>query len=79
MHQCLQISEIQDCIIRYIPRQTIFQLVLTCRAFYDPAMDIIWAAVVGYAPLIKCMPADVWTQNTVSDYDGTVVHLVSLW
>lgn len=58
MHNGIQIAEIQDRIVQYISRHTSFQLVLTCRAFYDPAIEISWASVARYAPLVKCMPAE---------------------
>ncbi|GLB40903.1 hypothetical protein LshimejAT787_0901180 [Lyophyllum shimeji] len=35
----------------------------TCRAFRDPANDYLWSEVDTFAPLVKCMPRDLWKEE----------------
>ena len=37
-------------------KRNLATLALVCRAFYDPAMSILWSALHDISPLIRCMP-----------------------
>ncbi|KAI6132586.1 hypothetical protein EDD16DRAFT_1533246 [Pisolithus croceorrhizus] len=59
MHRCLLITEILRLIIEFlaheyfvtrletrsIPRKDVARLARTCRAFMDPALDVLWKTV----------------------------------
>lgn len=77
MHQCLQIVEVQEHIVHYASVSTNCQLALTCRALYESAMDAVWATLTGYAPLIKCMPAEVWSETFHADRPREIYKVVS--
>ena len=36
------------------------RLARTCKAFQDPALDILWHSQDSLAPLLKCLPRDAW-------------------
>ncbi|KAF8447224.1 hypothetical protein L210DRAFT_3757192 [Boletus edulis BED1] len=40
----------------YINKTDLPTLARTCKAFRDPALDILWAELYSLAPLIKCLP-----------------------
>lgn len=63
MHYCLQIAEIQERILSFLAPSVCTVLARTCRAFYEPAMDVVWADVDCFHRLIKCMPSDVWVER----------------
>lgn len=81
MHPCLQIAEIQERIVSHASKQTTARLARVCQALYEPAMDALWSDLGGYAPLIKCMPGEVWEETKFADespYEGKVYNLVSI-
>ncbi|KAF8447203.1 hypothetical protein L210DRAFT_3390514 [Boletus edulis BED1] len=41
-------------------------LARTCKAFRDPALDILWAELYSLAPLIRCLPGAL--SQIVDDY-----------
>lgn len=47
---------------------------LTCRAFYEPAMNIAWHTLHTLRPVVKCFPENIWEQ----DDDGQVVCQIIL-
>lgn len=75
MHQCLYIPEIVAEIAGNSPRRTNCKLALTCRAFYGPAMDIIWKSLETFIPMIECMPRDLLA---VTRPEGTYTQIVSI-
>lgn len=34
----------------------------TCRAFYEPSMNVIWHTLFSLKPLVKCFPRHVWQE-----------------
>ncbi|RDB23316.1 hypothetical protein Hypma_009322 [Hypsizygus marmoreus] len=52
-----------DCDID--PEKALFRLAITCRTFTEPALDELWKVQRVLKPLIRCMPADLW-----SDVEG---------
>lgn len=72
MHYCLQVTELLYYIFGWHATRsagaqgsrTLYSLALTCRAFQQPALDILWEDMKGsLAPLIKCLPSDVWEKR----------------
>ncbi|KAI6132298.1 hypothetical protein EDD17DRAFT_285159 [Pisolithus thermaeus] len=75
MHPCLRITEILDLIISFmvderihepgevcgIRHQDIARLARTCKAFKDPALDVLWRTQPSLSPLIMCLPNHLWT------------------
>ena len=57
MRKCLEIDEILQIIISYATQAGRVNLALTCRAFYDPAMDAVWHTLIGLQDLVHCLPA----------------------
>ncbi|KAI6127905.1 hypothetical protein EDD16DRAFT_1702217 [Pisolithus croceorrhizus] len=74
MHHCLQITEILCLIIEFlahedlvtrlearsIPRRDVARLARTCKAFMDPALDVLWKTQSSLSPLIMCLPDHLW-------------------
>ena len=72
MHRCLQIQELLSIVFEYVhvPRKaleddplsasSLARLARTCKAFQDPALDILWHSQDSLAPLLKCLPRDAW-------------------
>ncbi|KAG2156604.1 uncharacterized protein EDB93DRAFT_1221751 [Suillus bovinus] len=40
--------------------QTLLALALTCKLFTGLALDFLWQDLSGIAPLIKCLPSNLW-------------------
>ncbi|KAH7915704.1 hypothetical protein BJ138DRAFT_1176321 [Hygrophoropsis aurantiaca] len=52
-----ELQEMQQCAA---------QIARTCRALYDPAMDILYRELLTIEPLIKCLPRDLWKIDSVN-------------
>lgn len=57
-HRCLRIPEIQMQIFSLLPRTACDSLAQTCTAFYEQAMDIVWAEVTTFTPLVQCIRSE---------------------
>ena len=51
-------------------RKSLASLARTCRALQKPALDALWAELPSLAPLIRCLPQDLWSDNSPN---GTLV------
>ncbi|KAI6021844.1 hypothetical protein BKA83DRAFT_14111 [Pisolithus microcarpus] len=85
MHHCLRITEILHLIFGYLADEKVTNanvtgairhkdvavLARTCKAFMDPALDILWRTQSSLSPLVMCLPAQFWTL-TVDQKDGVV-------
>ncbi|KAH9834024.1 uncharacterized protein C8Q71DRAFT_909059 [Rhodofomes roseus] len=61
MHRALTIPELVHKILyEAAHRGTQLKLALTCRAFYEPAMDLVWSLQYELINLVKCLPRDLW-------------------
>jgi hypothetical protein len=66
MHHCLRIAEILTMIMNFLVgdaergNREVLSLLKTCKALYDPALDILWRDLDILAPLVMCLPGDVW-------------------
>lgn len=61
MHPCLTIDEILRNVFEHSPKSQLPALALTCRAFLEPCLDLLWHEQLSFVPLIQCMPTDLWT------------------
>lgn len=65
-HRALLVSEIAENIAGNAlatddgPNRTLTALALTCKALYEPAMDISWQHVTNFNRLLRCFPPDTW-------------------
>lgn len=74
MHPCLLVTEILLHIIGFVENGTesrstcrksdIARLARTCRAFTDPALDVLWRTQCALGPLVKCLPGHLWAQDS---------------
>jgi hypothetical protein len=39
----------------------------TCRAISEPALDVLWHEQSSLAPLLRCMPSDLWEARVVAN------------
>ena len=89
MHRCLLINELvariaQACVPdilnastaddRKPDRRTVYALARTCRAFHEPALDVIWSYQYGLDHLLACMPDDLWEEFWEEPTDGPVKY-----
>ena len=63
MHRCLNIHEIVQRIADELQKtrkreSALLSMALTCRAFSDPAIESLWADLLGLRPLLACLPDD---------------------
>ena len=74
MHHCLLIPELALYIVHFLaddrpawqdsrylrnPRD-VARLARTCKALLEPALDVLWRTQHSLAPLIMCLPPEVW-------------------
>jgi len=45
--------------LRHGSRPTLAALARTCRTFKEPALDLLWANITGFKPLLSCLPDGV--------------------
>lgn len=86
MHPCWAIDEILQHILLCIDEggkrgYTLAALATSCKNLYEPSMNHLWAKLDNIAPLIRCMPNDVWWLRTTPAYgawySSSHVQLVS--
>lgn len=72
MHPIVAIDEIFQILLTSVGDQvTLLSLALSCRAFYEPAMDDLWYQLEGMRPLIELLPEDA--RGTEGDKPEKVV------
>src|SRR5436305_860753 len=62
MHNCLDIPELVRIIFELTEPSDLAALAKTCQAFRDLALQILWADLPSLAPLVRCLPGDVWQE-----------------
>lgn len=86
MHACLRITETLDLIIKFlvdervdnsngtcaICHKDIARLIRCCKAFMDPALDVLWETQSSLSPLIMCLSGHFWTLEI--HWSGRVVE-----
>lgn len=66
MHHCLRIAEILTMVMDFLVAaghrgaREVLALLKTCKSFYEPALDLLWRDLHILAPLVMCLPEDVW-------------------
>jgi hypothetical protein len=55
MHRTLLVSEILREIFFHSTNKSLAALARTCKAFYDTAMDMLWAKIHNIDPLLGCV------------------------
>lgn len=77
MHHCLHVTEIVDLIAQcsesFSPgsphgRCSSVALSQTCKAFYEPALNIHWRTLETLKPLMACFPDDVCAPDEKGNY-----------
>ena len=71
MHRCLLLYEIVVQIAWQSRSQQdegqglrdVAAVARTCSALYEPAMDVLWHTLYSLAPVVKCLPPDVWYEE----------------
>jgi hypothetical protein len=51
--------------------QTLAGLARTCKAFQDPALDLLWKSQYTVMNVLNCMPGDIW--EVLDDTDAEEV------
>ena len=81
MHRCLCVQEMLLHIISFCQRDDISEytdllnIALTCRAFYEPAMDALWyTLLMGIGPLLLLLPTNVSIRNRENGRDYFLVE-----
>lgn len=73
-HRCLLIPEILSLVCAAVSLddvassrrlETLAALARTSRLFQEPALDCLWSELSTIAPLVKCMPSDLWREERV--------------
>ncbi|KAF7305369.1 hypothetical protein HMN09_00789100 [Mycena chlorophos] len=81
MHRCLQIAEVLDNIFSLLPHPsdpTLARLARTCRAFSDPALDILWWRQETLTNLSRCLLAAT-DSNTAVRIFPLILWTVADW
>lgn len=80
-HACLLVNEIVSEIIFHLLsdgyERSIVNLGITCKALYEPAMDILWEDIDTLEPLLMCFPRGVWKIDDDDYVVGTETAHVS--
>lgn len=61
-----EIEDLNDDPPPYRPSSTA-ALALTCHAFCDHALARVWHTQYNLVNLVKCMPADIWQADALTD------------
>ena len=80
MHRCLQIDEILDRVVSYYKNKAMLvNIALTCRLFYDPAMNHCWHYLDHVSALIQLLPDDAIQRRTQKITTIPVPRLTEHW
>ncbi|KAJ7609867.1 hypothetical protein FB45DRAFT_1066435 [Roridomyces roridus] len=76
MHRCLQIPEVVRLICEQCTPKTLAVVGRTCRAWSEPALDVLWQAQTSLLPLIRCLPSRILSEESVGK-SREMLHLKS--
>ncbi|KAG0700857.1 hypothetical protein DFH29DRAFT_1000768 [Suillus ampliporus] len=65
MHPALRNLEVICTISSYTQHESLPALASACRAFERPALNALWRDLPSVEPLIKCLPSDLFTINSL--------------
>lgn len=80
-HRCLRVDEIYLRICRFITAdttagsRTLAALLRVCKAFYEPALDLLWYEQASLDGLVRCLPQHLWR---IDHEYGIVRYLLSI-
>ncbi|KIK37254.1 hypothetical protein CY34DRAFT_93075 [Suillus luteus UH-Slu-Lm8-n1] len=63
MHPALRILEVLDNISLYVGQKSLPALASTCRAFENPALNVLWRNLESVEPIVKCLPSELFGTN----------------
>jgi hypothetical protein len=65
MHPSLRIAEIQEIILQNLKdeKPALAALASVCQALYTPSVAALWSSLPSVAPLIRCLPNDLWEEE----------------
>ncbi|KAK7044488.1 hypothetical protein R3P38DRAFT_3176739 [Favolaschia claudopus] len=69
MHQCLQVVEIVSLVCEEIEKRSLPSFARVCKAFNDPALDVLWRHQDSLGNILRCMPAGIWEELYDADED----------
>lgn len=59
VYRVIVINEIVAMITVYLFKAELLNLGMSCRVFYEPAMDRLWHTIFSLAHLLLCLPVDL--------------------
>ncbi|KAK7044476.1 hypothetical protein R3P38DRAFT_2878972 [Favolaschia claudopus] len=62
MHQCLRVVEIVSLICEQIEEGSLPSFARVCRAFVNPALDVLWSNQNSLGNILRCMPEGIWEE-----------------
>lgn len=78
MHPVLRIQEILLNIFGHLfkPPSDLLALARTCRAFKEPALDVLWEELDDLTPLVRCLPeaSHQLSRSEVKRFQAFVTH-----
>ncbi|KAG1813058.1 hypothetical protein EV424DRAFT_1557643 [Suillus variegatus] len=62
MHNALRVNEIVYAILQHVKssKSDLRNMAMTCSAFSNLALDMLWSQQDSLAPLTQCLPRDTW-------------------
>ena len=67
MHPCFSVDEILRLVacelVTSEAKSTAAALARCCKGFEEPVLDTLWETQERLAPLLKCIPQDVWGED----------------
>ncbi|KAK7044489.1 hypothetical protein R3P38DRAFT_165882 [Favolaschia claudopus] len=69
MHRCLQVVEIVSLVCEEIEERSLPSFARVCRAFNDPALDVLWSHQNSLGNILRCMPEGIWEEVFDEDDD----------
>ncbi|KAJ7605660.1 hypothetical protein FB45DRAFT_1141058 [Roridomyces roridus] len=69
MHRCWKVPELTSTIFKQLGDrpdgawEALCALARTCRAFSEPALDLLWKEQASLVPLLKCLPSGTWQDD----------------
>ena len=63
-HECLRVPEIQALMFSSLPAKDCSKVAQACAAFYEQAMNAVWADVKSLIPFLLCMPSETLSLET---------------
>jgi len=87
MHRVLLIQEALHLIFCFLKSEawgpeanrTLACLARTCRAFQDPALDVLWEHVFTLDTILRCLPTDALIKSDTTSGRGGPAQATGSW